>query len=94
MGYREVKGGRGLGPTEREPRMCPLENEIWGLDKHSGAWISNLRLGLGFWTLLEFWTLDKEFGGLVLGFWDLGQVIGGLAQTVESFGSAIWGLDK
>ena len=24
---------------------------------------------------------------------DLGQVIWGLAQTVESFGSAIWGLD-
>ena len=41
----------GFGPAERKPRICPLGNEIGGLDKLSGAWIRILELGQEIWTL-------------------------------------------
>ena len=39
----------------RTPHVSPL-NEIGGLDELLGVWISDLGLGLG------FWTLDKKSG--------------------------------
>ena len=44
-----------LTPTDANPAYAPIGSEIWILDKHSGAWISNLELGQ------EIWTSDKDW---------------------------------
>ena len=70
-----------MAPTDANPACAPLKQTLGGWNELLGAWISDLGLGL------EFWTLDKKSGPWIR-ILDLGEGI-----WIWVLGQVIWGLD-